>query len=40
MLKEWQRWSNQVTNKIELLLRAEKEFDYRSHRNMPPQVKF
>ena len=40
MLKEWQRWSNQVTNKMELLLRAEKESDYTKHRNMPPQVKF
>lgn len=40
MLKEWQRWSNQVTNKMELLLRAEKESDYTMHRNMPPQVKF
>ena len=40
MLKEWQRWSNQVTNKMELLLRAEKESDYTKHRNMPPQIKF
>ena len=40
MLKEWQRWSNQVTGKMELLLRAEKEFDYTKHRNMPPQIKF
>ena len=40
MLKEWQRWSNQVTGKMELLLRAEKELDYTKHRNMPPKVKF
>ena len=40
MLKEWQRWSNQVTGKIELFLRAEKELDYKSHRNMPPNRKF
>lgn len=40
MLKEWQRWSNQVTGKMELLLRAEKELDYTKHRNMPPMVKF
>ena len=39
MLKEWQLWSNQITGKIELLLRAEKESDYRSHRNMPPGLK-
>ena len=40
MLKEWQRWSKQVTGKMEILFIGEKEGDYKNHRNMPPTLKF